>query len=210
MDADRTQTQTTIIARLLHIAVATLLTGLLIAPLPGSAQLAGDANTNVDVDSSDETEANARLRSLPGSDVPAIADPVLLSRMLIPGKGIQILPIGTSFEQIMLEYGPPLKESNTGLLGKTRNWLYQADDGTDIILSGKDQVDEISVRGATDSTFITQEGLAFGMEALEIIAFYGNPENDDQEKSFDYASQGIRFELESGRIRVIVLSEPAS
>lgn len=209
MDADSRGSGTIVVAGKSIFFFAAMIVAISALPVH-SQQLQPDVNSGVDADTVGDTEANARLRGLPSSDVPAISNPILLSRMLIPGQGIQILPIGTSLDQVRLEYGPPLKETTTGFLGKTNNWLYQADDGTDIILSGVDAVEEISVRGASDSTFITQEGITFGMAALEIIAFYGEPENENQDESFDYVSQGIRFELESGRIRIIVLSEPGS
>lgn len=181
---------------------------LVFVPMTCNAQLRDDNNTSTDVDSTNTNEARTLLRELSGTDLPAVADPLILSRMLIPGIGMQILLLGTSFDQVRLEYGPPIDETNTGLLGRTKNWLYRADDGTDIIVSGEDAVDEISLRGGANSTFMTREGLSFGMAALEITAFYGEPDNQDREKSFEYPRQGISFGLEAGQIQVIVLSAP--
>jgi len=173
------------------------------------AQVSQDINTSTDADTTGESEAARQLRELTGGDsVPAVANPLILSRMLVPGEGLQILPLGTSFAQVRLEFGTPIEEKTTGLLGKTLNLLYTADDGTDIILSGEDSVEEISVRGASNSTFMTREGLSFGAAALDIPVFYGVPDNSDLDETFDYPQQGIRFGIEAGLIEYIVLSSP--
>jgi len=147
----------------------------------------------------------------PARVMPAVVPPIMLGRMLVAGQGMALLELGTHFAHVLSNFGPPLDERKTGLLGKVLHWYYTADDGTNIIVSGEDEtVDSISLRGPSDSTFMTIEGLTFGMDDSQITTLYGRAEVDQKQRGllFDYPTQGISFVVNNGLISEIVIKRP--
>jgi len=169
------------------------------------ASATADAQTTAPVSANEPAPVN------PARVMPAVVPPIMLGRMLVAGQGMALLELGTHFAQVMSNFGPPLDTRKTGLLGKVLHWYYTADDGTNIIVSGEDEtVDSISLRGPTDSTFMTIEGLTFGMEHTQIATLYGRPEVDQKQQGllFDYPTQGISFVVNDGLISEIVIKRP--
>jgi len=96
----------------------------------------------------------------------------------------------------------------TGFRGKNNHWLYQADDGTSIIVSGKEVVEKISLRGGPNSTFMTIEGVGFGMEHNHVVAQYGTASELEERPGgllHAYPDQGLEFMVHEGRVTQIIV-----
>ncbi len=148
----------------------------------------------------------------PARVMPAVVPPIMLGRMLVAGQGMALLELGTHFSQVLSNFGPPLDVRKTGLLGKVLHWYYTADDGTNIIVSGEDEtVDSISLRGPSDSTFMTIEGVTFGMDESQITTLYGRAAVKEKSQGllFNYPTQGISFVVNNGLVSEIVIKRPS-
>lgn len=147
----------------------------------------------------------------PARVMPAVVPPIMLGRMLVAGQGMALLELGTHFAQVQSNFGTPIDVRKTGLLGKVLHWYYTADDGTNIIVSGEDEtVDSISLRGPSDSTFMTIEGVTFGMDESQVTTLYGRPTIKEKSQGvlFNYPTQGISFVVNNGLISEIVIKHP--
>jgi len=165
-----------------------------VSSFPAQAQNAGITPDD------DKSPNNARA-------LPLTVPPITLGRMLVAGQGMGVLQLGTTFARVLIDFGRPIEERRTGLLGKVRNWIYSADDGSTIILSGKDAVDSISIRGGLNSTFATIDGITFGADQSLVLTYYGAPDTT-KNNEFIY-SNGISFGLtDRGLVNIITVSTP--
>lgn len=127
-----------------------------------------------------------------------------------PGRGLKRVKVGDSFSQVFKTWGVPNSSKTRGILKRTREWLYLAEDGTQLIVSGKKVVEEMIVRGSATSPYQTVEGARFGMAPYQIAAFYGTAAPEKSGERLEYPSRGVSFEFSQGALHSIDVYPPAS
>jgi hypothetical protein len=118
------------------------------------------------------------------------------------GVGLQKVYIGQTLDQLINELGEPLKKKKAGILSSSYTYTYQLDKQTALQVGIKSRkVQTIALAGSVSSQYTTVKGARFGMPVYEIINYYGT--NKLKKNQLLYKSQGIRFDFDNGKLRII-------
>lgn len=119
-----------------------------------------------------------------------------------PGLGLKRVHIGQSFRQVAKTWGLPNDNRRGGIFGG-REWLYLAEDGTQILVAGKKFVESMTLFGAANSPYQTLEGARFGMAPYQVVALYGASTDYGSAERQEYPSWGVSFEFSNGALSSI-------
>jgi len=124
-----------------------------------------------------------------------------------PGVGFRQIRLGITFSEVLDIWGAPEKEEKSVLPGSKRSWFYKPEGVSLIILSGKDTVDTITVRGTPASIFQTLEGARFGISPDRVLRIYGEPSKEPKEDLIRYPELGVEFAFANQRLGQIDIIE---
>ncbi len=128
---------------------------------------------------------------------------------LRPGSGFQRIHIGQTFTQAAKTWGNP-KRAQRKRLSKTNKWVYEAADGTTMILNGKHTIQTITVAGASSSLYQSAQGARFGMTPAEVARLYPGPPPRGKVKQLSYPRLGISFSFTHGTLAAMQVFPPGS
>ncbi len=126
---------------------------------------------------------------------------------LQPGTGFHRVHIGQSFAQAAKIWGQP-KTAQKRRLDKTKKWMYEAADGTVLMLSGEDSITAITVAGAPDSLYQSAQGARFGMTPAEVARLYPGAASRGRVKKLAYPRLGISFSFINGTLAAMQVFAP--
>jgi len=124
-----------------------------------------------------------------------------------PGVGFRQIRLGISFSEVLDLWGVPEKDEKSVLPGSKRHWFYKPEGASLIIISGKDTVETITVRGTPASIFQTLEGARFGIAPDRVLRIYGEPSKKPKEDLIRYPELGIEFAFANERLGQIDIIE---
>ncbi len=128
---------------------------------------------------------------------------------LRPGSGFQQVHIGQTFDQAAKVWGNPKKAQHRRLRA-TNKWVYEAADGTVLILNGKQTIKSITVVGASSSLYQSAEGARFGMTPGEVARLYPGRAPRGTVKRLSYPRLGISFSFANGTLAAMQVFPPGS
>ncbi len=126
------------------------------------------------------------------------------------GVGFREVRLGIPFSQVLDLWGEPEREEKSALPGSKRHWFYKPEAASLIIVSGKDTVQSIAVRGTPASIFQTLEGARFGMSPDRILQIYSEPSKKPKEDLIRYPELGIEFAFVNQKLGQIEVLEKES
>lgn len=132
---------------------------------------------------------------------------VVLDRAIIPGQGVSSAAIGFDFPTVERSLGQPDEVDTSGVRKQVQEWRYKMDDGTLLVVSGEDVVDAINLIGSPRSSFMTIDGVTFGMNPAGVAAVYG-PTGDVDDETISYEAIGIAFRFEDHGLAEIRVTRP--
>lgn len=126
---------------------------------------------------------------------------------LRPGSGFQRVHLGQAFEQAARVWGDPKNVQRQRLNGN-KTWVYEAADGTVLILSGKQTIKSISVAGASNSLYQSTQGARFGMTPRDVARLYPGSPPRGKVKQLSYPRLGISFRFVNGTLGAMRVFPP--
>lgn len=126
---------------------------------------------------------------------------------LKPGTGFRGIHIGQGFDQVLKIWGKP-KKAEKQLFGLKTVWAYNAENGTQMILTGKKTVKTITVVGEPASLYQSVEGARFGMSPNEIAHLYPGPTPLGRMKRLSYPRLGIAFSFKNNSLVAMEVFSP--
>ncbi len=147
-------------------------------------------------------------------NAPTITGDVVLGYLqrdvfLDPGRGFREVQIGQSFDRVAKVWGRPIK-TKTRILTRSKRWMYRSDDGTLLILQGKNNIEKITVEGNPSSAYQTVDGVRFGMTPREVVGFYSGARPRGKIQRLSYPRRGIAFDFRNGKLRSMHVTTPAA
>ncbi len=128
---------------------------------------------------------------------------------LRPGNGFQRVHIGQTFDQAAKVWGKP-KTAKRGRVDKINQWVYEAGDGTVLILNGKQAINSITVAGASSSLYQSTQGARFGMTPSEVARLYPGLPPRGKVKQLSYPRLGIAFSFANGTLAAMQVFAPSN
>ncbi len=128
---------------------------------------------------------------------------------LRPGSGFQRVHIGQTFNQAAQAWGNP-KKATRQRVRATKKWVYEAADGTVLILNGNQTIKSITVAGASSSLYQSVQGARFGMTPAEVARLYPGAAPRGKVKQLAYPRLGISFRFANGTLAAMQVFPPGS
>lgn len=128
---------------------------------------------------------------------------------LRPGSGFQRVHIGQTFDQAAQVWGDP-KNTQHQRLDANNQWVYEAADGTVLILNGNNTIKSITVAGASNSLYQSTQGARFGMTPAEVARLYPGPPPRGKVRQLSYPRLGISFRFVDGTLAAMEVFPPGS
>jgi len=95
--------------------------------------------------------------------------------------------------------GVPVEATTEGFINRRLNLVYSLDAGTNIVLSGDEILERISVTGNASALVRTSEGARFGMQSSLILQIYNQPSRT-RDSRLEFEQIGATFYFDDDRV----------
>ena len=129
-------------------------------------------------------------------------------KVVIPGVGFNSAKLGEGLNVILQRWGDPITARELGLLGKTTEILYHPDENTMVVFSGKEALEEITIKGQPGSYTRTFKGITFGMSKRQVRQLTFQDPKKEKKDRLTYPDLGINYFFEDNVLSKMVVFPP--
>jgi len=119
--------------------------------------------------------------------------------VLAPGIGLRNVRLGEPLSDVRDRLGVPVEATTEGFINRRLNLVYSLDAGTNIVLSGDEILERISVTGNASALVRTSEGARFGMQSSLILQIYNQPSRT-RDSRLEFEQIGATFYFDDDRV----------